>query len=160
MSQREAMAPEDKAVELVKDWSRDARPSTQILSIAEAIRNAVAETKEDKDRAYEERNRCVALIAKMAQWAGWNAGITHTEIDGWNPEWHGCVYIDLPTGQVSWHYHDSQAGFFSFLPTYDGEWDGHETPEKYNRVADMCHAQLGPTDTKVSATPSPSEVTE
>lgn len=89
---------------------------------------------EEKDGAYLERNQCVALIAKMALSLGLKAGTARTAIEGWSEDWHGCVYIDLPDGQVSWHYHDSQAHLFADLPAYDGAWDGHDTPEKYRRV--------------------------
>lgn len=87
-----------------------------------------------KDGAYEERNQCVALIARMAIAAGWRAGVAKTAIEGWSADWHSCCYVDLPTGQVSWHYHDSHAWMFADLPAYDGVWDGHTTPEKYTRV--------------------------
>lgn len=87
-----------------------------------------------KDGAYLERNKCVALIARMAHALGYWAGTAKTAIEGWSEDWHGCVYIDLPAGQVSWHYHDSQAHLFDWLPPYCGDWDGHDTPEKYERV--------------------------
>lgn len=90
--------------------------------------------RETKDGAYLERNRCVALIARMALAMGLRAGLARTAIEGWSEDWHGCVYIDLPTGQCSWHFHDSQAHLFDGLPTYAGKWDGHTTPEKYGRV--------------------------
>lgn len=93
------------------------------------------EVREQKDGAYLERNRCVALIARMALALGLKAGVAKTAIEGWSEDWHGCVYIDLPEGQASWHYHDSQAFLFDGLPTYAGAWDGHSTPEKYERVA-------------------------
>lgn len=95
-----------------------------------AIRAAVAA----KDGAYTERNQCVALIARMALSSGIKAGIAKTAIEGWSEDWHSCVYIDFPTGQVSWHYHDSHAWMFAGLPVYEGKWDGHDTPEKYRRV--------------------------
>lgn len=88
-----------------------------------------------KNGAYEERNRCVALLARMARHMGMNVGLRRSNIEGWGEEWHGCVYIDLPTGQVSWHYHDSHAPMFYGLPTYEMPYDGHTTPEKYSRVA-------------------------
>lgn len=89
-----------------------------------------------KDAAYEERNKVVAALARL-----FPSGISRTAIPGWSEEWHGCVYIDLPTGQVSWHYHDSQSGLFSDLPAYTKEWDGHDTEEKYRRLAalDLRH---------------------
>jgi hypothetical protein len=89
----------------------------------EAQRNA-------KDGAYWERNNLVALLSKV-----FPAGKKKTAIEGWSEDWHGCVYIDLPTGQASWHYHDSQAHLFDHLPEYQGEWDGHTTGEKYERLA-------------------------
>lgn len=96
---------------------------------------ALAEALQAKDAAYLERNRCVALLVRMALVLGLRAGLARTAIEGWSAEWHGCVYIDLPTGQVSWHYHDSQAHLFAGLPAYAAPWDGHDTPEKYRRVA-------------------------
>jgi hypothetical protein len=85
---------------------------------------------EQTNSAYTERNRLVALIASL-----YPSGIKKTDIPGWDEEWHGCVYIDLPTGQASWHYHDSEAWMFRHLPRYEAEWDGHTTDEKYDRVA-------------------------
>lgn len=92
------------------------------------------ELRAQKDGAYLERNQVVAGLASLALAAGYHAGKAKTAIDGWSDDWHGCVYIDLPTGQVSWHYHDSQTHLFEFLTAYSGEWDGHDTPEKYRRV--------------------------
>jgi hypothetical protein len=94
---------------------------------AEKAEAVLAECRDGKDRAYEERNRVVAALAKC-----FPAGRKRTAIEGWSADWHGCVYIDLPTGQVSWHYHDSHAWMFEFLPEYQGEWDGHTTEQKYN----------------------------
>jgi hypothetical protein len=82
-----------------------------------------------KDAAYLERNQLVALLSKI-----FPAGKRKTAIEGWSEDWHGCVYIDLPTGQASWHYHDSQAHLFEHLPEYQGEYDGHTTEQKYQRI--------------------------
>lgn len=93
----------------------------------------------DKDAAYQERNRLVAVLARM-----FPSGIARTDIPGWDPEWHGCVFIDLPTGQASWHYHDSEAAQFAALPPYAKPWDGHSTEEKYGRLAALL-SQPAPT---------------
>lgn len=86
-----------------------------------------------KDAAYQERNEVVALLATV-----YPSGIARTAIDGWDSEWHNCVYIDLPfSGQVSWHYHDDQRYLFAGLPPYRLQWDGHDTPTKYRRVSDQ-----------------------
>lgn len=99
-----------------------------------SLRAEVERLTSAKDGAYEERNRCVALIARMAVAMGYRAGVARTAIEGWSEDWHGCVYIDLPTGQASWHYHDTHAHLFAGLPEYAAPWDGHDTPEKYRRV--------------------------
>lgn len=83
-----------------------------------------------RDSAYAERNQLVAALAKV-----FPAGTASTAIEGWDPEWHNCVYIDLPTGQVSWHYHDRESHLFAHLPRYTKPWDGHSTEEKYQRLA-------------------------
>lgn len=85
-----------------------------------------------KDEAYRERNQLVALLAHL-----FPSGLKKTDIPGWSEDWHNCVYIDLPTGQVSWHIHDSQLGFFKYLEPYTKDWDGHDMDEKYRRVAAM-----------------------
>lgn len=92
-----------------------------------------------KDAAYLERNQVVAALAKC-----FPSGVARTAIEGWSEDWHGCVYIDLPTGQASWHFHDSQAHLFRDLPPYTGTWDGHDTPEKYRRLAALERASAGP----------------
>ena len=86
-----------------------------------------------RDRAYTERNRLVALLATL-----FPSGTKKTAIPGWDEAWHGCVYIDLPNGQASWHYHDSEAHLFAHLPPYQGDWDGHSTEEKYSRIAALA----------------------
>ena len=79
--------------------------------------------------AYAERNRLVALLARL-----YPSGIRKTEIPEWEPCWHNCVFIDTPEGQLSWHYHDREADLFADLKPYEKPWDGHSTPEKYARL--------------------------
>jgi hypothetical protein len=102
--------------------------------------DAVEAMRARKDAAYEERNKVVAALARL-----FPSGLKKTDIPGWDAEWHGAVYIDLPTGQVSWHFHDSQAHLFDGLPPYAGEWDGHDTPEKYARLAALSATPAQPT---------------
>lgn len=104
-----------------------------VALVAERIQKTdakLAEATTAKDAAYRERNQLVALLARL-----YPSGIAQTPIEGWDPAWHGCVYIDLPTGQASWHFHTSEAHLFADLPPYAGSWDGHTTEEKYRRVA-------------------------
>jgi hypothetical protein len=88
----------------------------------------------EKDRAYWERNQVVALLCKMALALGYLVWQERTDIEGWSPAWHNCVYIGLPTGQVSWHFHESDLETFAFVPEMDIPYDGHTTDEKYERV--------------------------
>ncbi len=89
-----------------------------------------AAEREAKDQAYKERNQLVALLSTC-----FPSGKAKTAIEGWDESWHGCVYIDFPWGQASWHYHDSHAWMFEHLPPYQGKWDRHTTEEKYSKIA-------------------------
>lgn len=118
----------------------------QVRNIVRDSERKVAEIerlRRRKDGAYEERNRVVAAFAACALMLGWRAGVTSTAIEGWSEDWHGCVYIETPEGQVSWHFHDSQAHLFTHLPPYEGVWDGHETPEKYERLVRLTTRTSG-----------------
>jgi hypothetical protein len=85
-----------------------------------------------KNNAYRERNTVLALLARMALQMGWKAGVKHdpTQEQGWQ----NLLFIELPTGQASWHYSDEDAVLLVGLPEYDAVWDGHSTPDKYERV--------------------------
>ena len=82
-----------------------------------------------KDAAYDERMHLVAALARM-----FPSGIRDTDTPGWAPSWKGCVYIDLPTGQISYHYHTRHAALFEGLPAYQGEWDGHAKDDVHERL--------------------------
>ena len=68
--------------------------------------------------SYGQRNKLVLVAMTLALDLGMNAGV---RIDPKEQEWP-VVFIDLPTGQVSWH-----------IKQYGNEWDGHSTDEKYKR---------------------------
>lgn len=102
----------------------------------ERIDDAVQAEREAKDAAYKERNQLVALLSTC-----FPAGKAKTDIEGWDEAWHGCVYIDFPWGQASWHYHDSDAWMFDHLPAYRGQWDGHTTEQKYSAIAAAIRAR-------------------
>lgn len=98
---------------------------------------AIAELTAQKDAAYAERDKCLVLLALMAQRLGLTVGIgQHVDVPGvhWDYDWRNILFIDLPAGQVSWHIHDSETAMFYFVGAYAGEWDGHTTDEKYQRV--------------------------
>lgn len=72
---------------------------------------------------YKKRNEWVFNCMNSAIAIGYSAGI---RIDPQEPEWP-VVFIELPTGQVSWH-----------VPQHEVVWDGHTTEEKYQRIKEFC----------------------
>ena len=80
------------------------------------------------DEAYLDRNLCVQLMARMAQKLGYNAGIRE------NGDWP-ILYIDLPTGQVSWHI--PKADITGTFPEYLKGWDGHDVECKRKRLVEF-----------------------
>lgn len=93
----------------------------------------VADLINDKNAAYGERNKIVAALARFAHASGYTVGIGADKAEP-DPLFRGVVFIDLPTGQVSWHFHRDETALFAELPAYLGGYDGHSTPEKYNRL--------------------------
>lgn len=88
-----------------------------------------------KNGAYAERNKCLVLVALMAQRLGLTTGIG-IDPNAETSEWQSILFIDLPAGQVSWHLHESETHMFYFVGAYGGTWDGHATDEKYRRVVE------------------------
>lgn len=88
----------------------------------------------EKDRAYGERNLCVALLARLATMLGWRAGVREHEGPDLGPGWRSVVLVNLPTGQLSWHLPDREADLLEHLPRYVDAWDGHTTEEKHLRM--------------------------
>jgi hypothetical protein len=115
------------------DWKQECARLEELVFQRTCERDAL---RVQKDSAFAERNQCVALIARMAPWMGWNAGVArHPDSDAsWERDWMTIVFVDLPTGQASWHFHDSEQRLVSGLPRYLKPWDGHSTEEKYRRV--------------------------
>lgn len=92
----------------------------------------IAELESQKNQAYSERNLLVAALSKVFP----SSLERHSEEDSeWENDWRWIVFIDLPSGQASWHIHDSEYELFSHLPVKAGRvWDGHSTEEKYARL--------------------------
>lgn len=76
------------------------------------------------DTDYDRRYGLILEALAVAHSLGMPAGLGYDKNSG--PDFDGfraVVYIQLDTGQVSWHMPE----FF--------EWDGHTTEQKYERVA-------------------------
>ena len=100
--------------------------ATQIIDGLEA---KVAKATSELNNVYTERNMLVAALSKLFP------ASLERDAESRFPEWVWIVYIDLPTGQASWHVPTSEIHFFDHLLREAGrEWDGHTTPEKYGRL--------------------------
>jgi len=78
------------------------------------------------DDAYFDRSQAVQGFARLAQNMDFRVGIKPDD------EWP-ILYIDLPTGQVSWHIKAEE--LVGDWPEYPDEWDGHDLDEKRARIA-------------------------
>lgn len=103
---------------------------TDLQSLQEQIKLL----QQQKDNAYNERDRCVALISHMAIALGLPVGLGFHEGPDWEDDWRTIVFVDLPSGQISWHVHEAERYLFSQLCAYHSKWDGHSTQEKYSRT--------------------------
>lgn len=97
---------------------------SNLMNQAKALRAA-------KDAAYAERDRLVAALSKHYPVG---SHLCRHEGGDWEDDWRNVVCIHLPTGQATWHIHDSELPWFTHLPMRAAHWDGHSTEEKYRRV--------------------------
>lgn len=89
------------------------------------------------DAVYRERNLAAAALVRLAIAQGWDAGIGHDP----NAEegWQNVLFVDLPTGQVSWHVHSSEIEAFSSLQWHKKPWDNHTTMDKNTRLLEFIN---------------------
>lgn len=118
--------------------------------VAAVEREAMVKKDLTIDSAYRERNQLVALLSTC-----FPAGKAKTNIEGWDEAWHGCVYIDFPWGQASWHYHERDGWMFEHLPRYQKQWDGHTTEQKYSAIAQAIRARGEKLSSQDNLTKSP-----
>jgi len=97
------------------------------------------------DQAYQERNLCMLLAARLALALGWRAGLGKHNADDpeWEREWTNILFLDTPAGQLSWHLHDSELPDTQAFRSYSAPWDGHTTQEKYARVRALLDPRTG-----------------
>lgn len=119
-------------VELSEYESRESLQALGSLSHLLRLRAERDEARQSKDAAYAERDQLVAALSKLFP----SFLARHPEADAeWDDDWRWIVFVELPTGQASWHIHDSELDWFDHLDRRDGQWwDGHTTGEKYERL--------------------------
>jgi hypothetical protein len=101
--------------ELGFEWPPNAADKADALDILKDNLRLI----EEYDQNYEIRYVLVLTALGMAVSGGLEVGF---RIDPAEPDWP-VAYIELPTGQVSWH-----------MPAHKREFDGHSSPEKYQRI--------------------------
>jgi hypothetical protein len=87
------------------------------LLLAETLRAIV-----EHDTDYDVRGALVWRALALAASAGMSAGVNLDPRPA-DPRFPLVVYIELPTGQVSWH-----------MPTHRTGWDEHTTAAKFTRI--------------------------
>jgi hypothetical protein len=109
------------------EWSDGALPAILLRIKFYDDQAQQALTPETRDSGYGMRNDLIWWALVLARQAGYEVGV---RIDPDEPEWP-VFYIELPTGQVSWH-----------LPQHRLPYDGHTTEEKYDRSGTFAQSQL------------------
>jgi len=86
---------------------------------------------------YGDRNQAVVLAARFARELGHNVGVGEDE------QGQPVLYIDLPTGQVSWHLkHERIQRILCMFPRYKGQWDGHTRLKRWKRICGYLRQPL------------------
>ncbi|MBO3463577.1 hypothetical protein G7B40_001595 [Aetokthonos hydrillicola Thurmond2011] len=90
----------------------------------------------EKNQAYVERNKVLALATKLAFLQGYAVELWEHPADDkeWETEWRNIVAIQLPSGWLTWHIHIEEMPLFNWIKREQNKWDGHTTPEKYKRL--------------------------
>lgn len=105
----------------------------EVVANLESLQSENARLRKQKDGAYQERDKLVAAISKFFP----SHLCRHPESDTtWENDWRWIVCVHAPTGQMTWHIHDSEQKLFDHLlgTTVENHWDGHSTEEKYKRL--------------------------
>lgn len=129
------MVNRDNIVQSRRDMSDDEQAEVrnqlaEILLLIDVVDQEVRTdcTEEDMQALYVERYGLVTMAMATAWMCGYETGILWDPINYDSmPEPTGTdwpvVYIELPTGQVSWH-----------MPPHKHQWDGHTNEEKSKRI--------------------------
>lgn len=112
-----------------EDWYGIIARVPWLIGHVKALTTELREVARERDTAYADRARLVALDTAIYP--------TTSNTDPAWPDWR-VVYLNTPAGQLSWHIHPQDLHLFDHVP-YDPDtvWDGHTTPEKNERIADL-----------------------
>lgn len=100
----------------------------------EQLEQDVAALRNSMNGAYKERNHLVAYLSR--QYPS-HLALHPAEDTAWEKDWRFIVFVNAPSGQMSWHIHNSDLPMFQHLTIADNVWDGHTREEKYERLAKL-----------------------
>ena len=116
----------------------DESKTLEVLALLNEAGERVDDALKERNAAYRERNALVCALSKCFP----SFLISH-QGDDWDPDWRNIVLVMLPSGQATWHIHDSELIQFSHLMHTDFiKWDGHDTATKYERLARLPRMAL------------------
>lgn len=122
------------------DANTDTEKTATDEDIEKEISQEISEEVTDTSDVYTERNKCIALSAWLAKQLGFDTWIGIDKEQ--EKEWQNVVYIQLPTGQVSWHISETEMGLLNFLSKDESKsWDGHDSIEKYKRIESLIQGK-------------------
>jgi hypothetical protein len=110
--------------------------SDEVMRLEQSIKRV----KEARDKAYRERNKLVAALSKLLP----SHLLKHDENDeGWDKDLMNIVCILGGAGPMTWHIQDKEIWMYEHLPkghlSSCESWDGHNTEEKYARLAELSN---------------------
>jgi len=127
--------PDRQTVELTETALRGIHEALRAAQFELASRQGeIDRLKRAKDTAYGERNKLLVFVARLCRALGFRVGMGFDNDQGGDADFRNVLYIDLPTGQVSWHIPEWELPLFKELPQYGGEWDGHDSHTKWHRL--------------------------
>jgi hypothetical protein len=96
-----------------------------------------------QDDLYTDRARMLAVLCRMAKVLGMRVGLGRDPREK-DPSFATIVFVELEHGgQVSWPIHTRDEVLFTFLPPYEGTWDGHGILEKWKRCDVFARTYAG-----------------
>jgi hypothetical protein len=109
----------------------------KLIGTISALKAENAELRKQKDTAYAFRQRLAAILATGFPSVKFKT--TDTDFGKWST----CLYIQLPTGQISFHYHDDDAEWLDGIATAEqNPWDGSSAETHLERLERLHDSQI------------------
>lgn len=96
------------------------------------MEKSIGELQDDIGIAYRERNMLIALLSLLYPSRVYKDKDFENDNKKYIYRW--VVSIELPTGQVAYHVHESDLHFFEHVNEGENNWDGHTREMKEDRL--------------------------